>query len=337
MGEKQAVGFMAFVAAAMRRAKATREINDYELHTAAEIEKPMYLNLLAEKETDKGFSYRELNNEQLWGVAKTLSKEAEANGGLLICGECNTPKECWQKIGEQHIKLPCMCRHRMLEEQEFKQKLDDYERGEKINQNRLEGIEDKRIRSFTFANDDGANPKVTAFSKEYCENLKDPNTWARTGIIFYGTVGTGKTYMAAAIANELISQGWFVHVTNLNTMLSSLWNTEDKFDYIRKLKRYDMIVIDDLGAEHRSKSGIEIDKLGEVIDELERNGKYLIVTTNESLETFTKPQTDQEARVYDRLLRLCQFHIEMTGKSRRRDELRQNYARYKEQAEKWMQ
>ncbi len=336
MSEQQAVGFMALVAATLRRAKQTSQLNDYMLKTREELEKPMYLYLLAEKETDNGFRFKDCNNEQMWGVAKDLAAEAEANGGVMMCGDCNTPKECWQKIGEHYIKVPCMCRCKMLAEKEDKQRTIDYEHSERIRQNRLDGIEDKRIRNFTLANDDNANPRVTAFAKEYCDNLQDPNTWARTGVIFYGTVGTGKTYMAAAIANELISKGWYVHVTNLNTMLSSLWNTQDKLDYIRKLKRYDMIVIDDLGAEHRSKSGIEIDKLGEVIDELERSDKLLIVTTNEDLSTFAHPSTDQEARVYDRLLRMCQFQIEMKGKSRRRDEIRDNYARFKEQAEKWM-
>ncbi len=336
MSEQQAVGFMTLVAAALSRAKQTSQLNDYMLKSREELEKPMYLYLLAEKETDNGFRFKELDNEQMWGVAKDLAAEAEANGGVMMCGDCSTPKECWQKIGEHYMKVPCLCRCRMLAEKEDKRKLDEYEQGERIRQNRLDGIEDKRIRNFTFTNDDNANPRVTAFAKEYCDNLQDPNTWARTGVIFYGTVGTGKTYMAAAIANELISKGWYVHVTNLNTMLSSLWNTQDKLDYIRKLKRYDMIVIDDLGAEHRSKSGIEIDKLGEVIDELERSDKLLIVTTNEDLSTFAHPSTDQEARGYDRLLRMCQFQIEMKGKSRRRDEIRDNYARFKEQAKKWM-
>lgn len=337
MSEQQEVGFMTLIAATLRRAKQTLQLNDYMLKAREELESPMYLYLLAEKETDNGFRFKEYSNEQLWGMAKLLAIEAEANGGVMMCGDCNTPKECWQLIGECYIKVPCLCRCRMLAEKEDKQRAIDYEHSERINQNRLEGIEDKRLRSFTFANDDNANPRVTAFAKEYCENLQDPNTWARTGVIFYGTVGTGKTYMAVAIANELISKGWFVHVTNLNTMLSSLWNTEDKLEYIRKLKRYDMVVIDDLGAEHRSKSGIEIDKLGEVIDELERSDKLLIVTTNEELSTFAKPTTDQEARVYDRLLRMCQFQIEMKGKSRRRSEIRDNYAKFRAQAEKWMQ
>lgn len=336
MSEQQEVGFMTLVAVALRRAKQTLQLNDYMLTTREELEKPMYLCLLAEKETDNGFRFKDCNNEQLWGKAKALAIEAECFGGVMICGDCNTPKECWQKIGEHYRKLPCLCRCKMLAEKEDKQRAIDYEHSERISQNRLEGIEDSRLRNFTLANDDNANPRVTAFAKEYCENLQDPNTWARTGVIFYGTVGTGKTYMAAAIANELISKGWYVHVTNLNTMVASLWNTQDKLDYIRKLKRYDMIVIDDLGAEHRSKSGIEIDKLGEVIDELERSDKLLIVTTNEDLSTFAKPTTDQEARVYDRLLRMCQFQIEMKGKSRRRNEIRDNYARFKEQAEKWM-
>ena len=336
MSEQQEVGFMTLIAATLRRAKQTLQLNDYMLKTKEELESPIYLYLLAEKETDNGFRFMKYSNEQLWGMAKLLAIEAEANGGVMICGDCNTPKECWQRIGKHYQKLPCLCRCRMLAEKEDKQRAIDREHSERVNQNRLEGIEDRRLRNFTFANDDNANPRVTAFAKEYCENLQDPNTWARTGVIFFGTVGTGKTYMAAAIANELISKGWYVHITNLNTIVSSLWNTQDKLDYIRKLKRYDMIVIDDLGAEHRSKSGIEIDKLGEVIDELERSDKLLIVTTNEDLSTFAHPSTDQEARVYDRLLRMCQFQIEMKGKSRRKNEIRDNYARFKEQAEKWM-
>ncbi len=328
-------GFMSLVANTMKKARAEREIGDYELKTAKELQTPMFNLLLTEKENDKVCFFHDFDNESLWGLAGEYAKTAEENGGLLICATCDTPKECYVKIGDKFVKLPCNCKHKILERKESDENLKAYERAQKIERNRLEGIEDKKIRSYTFKNDDGQNPKLTAFAKDYCKELLTPNTWARTGVIFWGTVGTGKTYMAAAIANELISHGWFVHATNMNIIINNMWNTRDKLDYIKRLKRYDMIVIDDLGAERRS-GGYELDILSELIDELERADILAVITTNESLSRFTHPQSEQEGRIYDRLLKMCQFHIEVNGKSRRRETVRQNYGRYEQMKSGWM-
>lgn len=330
----------------MTKAKAEREINCYECHDFEELSLKIFSALETTKELDK-YAYRRVDKktvrwfrdmsvEELWGVAKERAKVAEEQGGLLMCGQCDTPIECYIQVGSGYIKLPCTCKHRMIEYAEERKKRNEQERAERIEQNRIGGIEDSKLREFTFANDDGTNEKATKFAKNYCQSLLGGDI-DRTGVIFYGTVGTGKTYMALAIANELISHGWFVHATNLNIMLGNLWDTQDKLDYIKKLKQFDMVVIDDLGAEHRSKTGYELDKLSEVIDELERANILLVVTSNETLDTFKNPHSQQEARAYDRLLRMCQLHYEMNGKSRRTQEVRDNYTKYKELQDKWTQ
>ena len=50
--------------------------------------------------------------------------------------------------------------------------------------------------SWTFGNDDGANARLTAIAKRYVENFADISSRPDlNGIVFYGAVGTGKTYI----------------------------------------------------------------------------------------------------------------------------------------------
>lgn len=60
----------------------------------------------------------------------------------------------------------------------------------------------------TFDNDDGARPEITAGMKKYCENFSDLRKSGK-GILLYGTVGTGKSFFAACIVNELVSKGYY--------------------------------------------------------------------------------------------------------------------------------
>ena len=101
------------------------------------------------------------------------------------------------------------------------------------------------------------------------------------GYLFWGSVGTGKSYLAACIANALLEQEVTVKMTNFNTILNNLFAAEDKTEYIRLLNVYELLIIDNLGVERSSEYALE--NIFSVIDWRYRSGKTLIIITNISL------------------------------------------------------
>ena len=77
----------------------------------------------------------------------------------------------------------------------------------------------------------------------------------KNSLLLLGDVGTGKTHLAAAIANVLIQRGI---PTLFGTFIDHLQKIKDEFNhttldtYLSKMKTIPMLVIDDLGKERKS-------------------------------------------------------------------------------------
>lgn len=99
-------------------------------------------------------------------------------------------------------------------------------------------------------------------------------------LICYGPVGTGKTFLATAIGVEACNQGKkvrFFKVANLVNDLTEAYNSGNLGKYLKMLKKYELIILDELGYIPIGEKGAEL--LFQVIaDCYER--KSLIITTN---------------------------------------------------------
>jgi len=159
-------------------------------------------------------------------------------------------------------------------------------------------------------------------AKKYAENFKDFRKDG-TGLLFYGGVGTGKTYIAAAIANALVDEGISAMVTNFARIANKMQESfEGRQAYLDSLNRFELLVIDDLAAERKTEFMQEI--VFNVIDARYRSGKPMIITTNLPIEELSKPQDDSEKRTFDRILERC-FPIEVKGASNRRRKIVEQY------------
>ncbi len=89
-------------------------------------------------------------------------------------------------------------------------------------------------------------------------------------------------------------------MTNFPTILSRLCRTfgEDRTDFLASLGDYDLLIIDDLGAERNTDYTIE--QMFSIIDSRYGSGKPLIVTTNLKLNESKHPPNLAHARIYDR-------------------------------------
>ena len=109
------------------------------------------------------------------------------------------------------------------------------------------GLQDRYLHDYTFANDKGYNPEIKKAQRYVTE-------WAMMkenciGLLLWGNVGTGKTFIAACIANALIEKGVSVLMTNFSKILNSLsaMFDVDRNKFIESFNRYSQLIIDDLG------------------------------------------------------------------------------------------
>ena len=107
-----------------------------------------------------------------------------------------------------------------------------------------------------------------------------------------------------------------VRMTNFALILNDLTASfEGRNEYIARLCRAPLLILDDFGMERGTKYGLE--QVYNVIDSRYRSRRPLIVTTNLSLQDLQHPQDTAHARIYDRLLEMC-APIRFSGENFRR-------------------
>ena len=237
--------------------------------------------------------------------------------GLLYCGKCRTPKQFRMDAPPLEGRLlphPCRCEQERLDREAAEQEARRHRQA--VADLKSKGFTDPAMRTWTFANDNGKCPQMK-HAHFYVENwtaMQEENI----GYLLWGGVGTGKSYFAGCIANALLDQDVPVLMTNFPTILSRLCGTfgEDITAFLDSLGDYDLLIIDDLGAERNTEYALE--QMFSIIDSRYRSNKPLIVTTNLKLDELKHPPDLAHARIYDRILERC-APILFAGKNFRED------------------
>ena len=250
--------------------------------------------------------------------------------GLLYCGKCRTPKEAYfpaDKValfGRDRHPAECDCQRAQRMEREAAEQQRKHR--DKVEELKRLGFTDPAMREWTFANDNGKCPQMGMAHSyvERWEQMKEGNH----GLLLWGKVGTGKSYFAGCIANALMEQEVAVRMTNFSAILNDLTASfEGRNEYIERLCRFPLLIIDDFGMERGTEYGLE--QVYNVIDSRYRSRKPLIVTTNLTLDSLQNPLDTAHARIYDRLLEMC-APILFTGENFRRETAQAKLNRLKE-------
>lgn len=239
--------------------------------------------------------------------------------GLLYCGMCGTAKQV--RLPEPfNCTMPCMCKcesERYEAAQEEKRQRDmQYS----IDRNRQDAFRGTTMAGCTFAADDCRNSKLTKLARNYADKFSRDSFW----LILHGDVGTGKSYVAAAIANALLDKGLTARFTSISLIERELWDANKKTDVYSNLSQCDLLVLDDLGTQRNTDYMNEI--LFNVLDDRLRSGKPMIVTTNLTPADILNPQDVAMQRIMSRLCeRSAPFKCD--GKDRRKEAMMQNAAK----------
>lgn len=250
-------------------------------------------------------------------------KLVRCSDGLLYCSICHEPVE-------QRITLPAMdgtknmkefIGHRFCkcerQQEEARQKRIQYEKDMRVvNALRAESLLGTRMANVNLRNfrRREGNEKGYEAATTYISDFKTLYKIGQ-GLLFYGDVGTGKSYTAACIANELMNRKVSVIMTSFIKIFSKVGNTGISEEIIQKLCRPKVLILDDFGAERTTDYVIE--NMYNVINTRCEHKKPLILTTNLSYQDMQNCKDERYKRIYDRIFSMC-YPVQFSGQSWRK-------------------
>ncbi len=91
---------------------------------------------------------------------------------------------------------------------------------ENVRRLKLQGFTDWAMQNWTFENDNGQNPQMQLAQRyvNHWPEMREKNV----GLLLWGGVGTGKSFMVGCIANALIEQEVAVCMTNFARIMNEL-------------------------------------------------------------------------------------------------------------------
>lgn len=138
---------------------------------------------------------------------------------------------------------------------------------------------------------------------ETCKKFTQNFSFDYRNLFFYGTVGTGKSFLSGCIAKELLEAGnsvIYFSAVGLFEALSHLSfdykNKEDLHGTYEDLYRCDLLIIDDLGTELTN--NFVTSQLFSCLTERHMRKKSTIISTNLSLEELRNRYSD---RIFSRI------------------------------------
>ena len=236
--------------------------------------------------------------------ARLREDEYLGEEGLIYCSRCRTVRQKRIEVAGKMIEPRCMCACQtaayVQQEQERKRR----EFLDRVEKNRSVGLTDPVLRRHTFENDLGYNPQQMDMAKRFVQHWEEFQKDSM-GLLLWGPVGTGKSFIAGCIANALLDRGVPVMMTNFARLLNRLTDmyAGDRNAYIDSFNSFPLLIIDDLGVERNSEFARE--QVFSVIDSRYRSQLPMIVTTNLTPKEMKNPADLSRARIYDRVLERC--------------------------------
>ncbi|MDO4649675.1 MAG: ATP-binding protein [Eubacteriales bacterium] len=250
-----------------------------------------------------------MNNQREAGENEYLGED-----GLLYCKKCRTAVQYRLDMNgrEAIVGVICKCRQEELAQEEKRRQEEEHIR--RIRQLKANGIQEKHLLDWNFeVAEDG---KDIQMAKRYVEN------WTKVradnlGLLLWGEVGSGKSFLAACIANALLEQGIPVLMTNFSKILNQMgaMYSEERYRYIASFSNFSLLIIDDLGIERSTEYALE--QVYAVVDERYKSGLPLIITTNLTIAELRNPVDVPHARIYSRILEMC-TPVNVRGGDRRK-------------------
>lgn len=245
---------------------------------------------------------------------KSHVREYLGEDGLLYCIQCHTPVQCRINYFGKSRVVSCICKCRQEELEREKERTAEEERRRYISRLKANGIQEKHLLDWRF--EVAEDNRDIHIARKYVENWQKVKA-NNLGLLLWGDVGTGKSFMAACIANALLESGKPVLMTNFSKILNQMgaMYSDERYQYIASFSHYSLLIIDDLGIERNTEYALE--QVYAVIDERYKSGLPVIITTNLTINELRNPADVAHARIYSRVLEMC-TPVQVAGSDRRK-------------------
>jgi DNA replication protein DnaC len=205
--------------------------------------------------------------------------------------DCQDCKDTGYITASDGIKTKCHCLRRqelsILYEQSHIQNMISHENFSTLSYDYYQGEDLERFKG------------AVKISKDFIEKFKQDYH----NILFYGTVGTGKSFLSGCIASELLKDGVSVIYFSAAGLFESLarytFDTKEKealSAFYQDLYNCELLIIDDLGTEITNT--FVASQLFSCLNERNLRSRSTIISTNLSLEEMRDRYSD---RVFSRI------------------------------------
>lgn len=147
-------------------------------------------------------------------------------------------------------------------------------------------------------------------SQNFAKNFSEGNCHGQ-GLLLTGNVGSGKTFLASAIANYVLDKGKQVLFTVVPDLLDEIKATYDRFDsaevdemeILNNARTAELLILDDLGVHNYT--DWTVNRIYSILNYRANNQMPLIITTNLDLVEL---DTYLGERTTSRILQLCKIY-----------------------------
>jgi len=228
-----------------------------------------------------------------------------------VKGYCYTPEKEKKIINFSYVA--CKWQQKAFKENAYKKNLELFDMPKDIKEASLKEV-------YT---DDKSRLPIIRYFKEFTDQYQKEKK--PKGLYLTGSFGSGKTYLVAALLNEMAKKGIrcaLVYYPEFLRSLKSSFQTDysEKFDFI---KTSPIILLDDIGAENESNWSRD-EVLGPILQYRMQNHLPTFFTSNLTLEelesalSITSSGVDKvkARRIIERIKQLT-ISMELIGKNRR--------------------
>ena len=256
------------------------------------------------------------------------ANEEYEKDGHVYCKTCHERKD--GKIleffgGKMICRVSCHCDKQREEKEAKRQKQLEIERL------KSSCFSSRAEWEYSFKNYQGEENQSLLIAKNFVkdyEQMKKENV----GLLFYGSVGSGKTYLACSIANALIEQYQVpVKIRNFSQIMNEMQKCGFDFDknaYIESLVNTSVLILDDLGIERDTSYAKE--QVYNIVNSRYLRRKPTIFTTNLSYDTIQNCiESVEYQRIYSRIIEMC-IPVMVVGHDYRKKIQKEKLSRNKE-------
>ena len=234
---------------------------------------------------------------------------------LVYCRKCKKPRQMSLPFLGRNLgpRIACDCQ-KEAEAAENKARGQE-ERRRLISQLKSSGLGWKALEEYRFDKARYLDPEVIKTLKNFSSHYKDCSL---SGLLLWGPKGSGKTFGAACIINDVLEECKPAVMVSFGSLLEELtgMNLQRKQNRLASIFSNVMICLDDFDLRYLT--GLTIPLSVDLMTRVDHSSNPVIITTGYTLNELKHPQNELEQKLFGIILRktapICIDGEDLTGR-----------------------